>query len=75
MYLKALNLDAADLTCGAPARALALSRVHQAQDDPIMDLAAELLIQRGPLSDGDIAALAERVRKTQALARWRGLNR
>jgi hypothetical protein len=72
MYLKALNLDAADLAFSAPARPLASVRSRQAQDDPLMDLAAELLIKRGPLSDPDLAALAARVRKSQALARWRG---
>ncbi|MDX2143376.1 MAG: hypothetical protein SFV19_08480 [Rhodospirillaceae bacterium] len=74
MYLKALALDAADLACSASVRALAAVRVDQAQDDPLMDLAAELLIARADLTADDLADLAARVRKAQALRRWRGLN-
>lgn len=74
MYLKALNIDDADLTCSAPPVALATARATQAGDDALLDLAAALLIRRGPLADSTVVDLAARVRRTHALMRWRGQN-
>lgn len=72
MYLKALAIEASDLSCHGASGTLAAARSAQASEDALLDLAAELLIRRGAFSDVDAASLACRVRKAQALNRWRG---
>jgi|GEM_PF-4248702 len=71
MYLKALTIDPADVVCRTQPSALAVARAGQAADDALMDLAVELLVRRGGLSERDLGELSARVRKTQALNRWR----
>ena len=71
MFLKALAIDPSDIVCTTLPTALSTARSRQASDDALLDLAAELLVRRGGLTDREATDLTARVRKTQALNRWR----
>jgi hypothetical protein len=71
MYLKALTIDPSDVVCSRQPSAMAEARSVLAADDALLDLAAELLVRRGGLTDLEATDLAARVRKVQALNRWR----